>query len=431
MKRIYKNVTVLDGTKNMKIQENMMLVVEDGKIVSIERNNAELSGENVVDLKGKYLMPGLINLHVHIPATGYPKKKEGDNKKLAKLVMATRFTQNLAQKFLCNPSAKMELLSGCTTIRAVGGVGHIDSRMRDQINEGIIDGPRVVACDYALTVPGGHMEGTVAIGVDKDEDFISLISENAATGADWIKIMITGGVLDATVPGEPGEMKMNAHQVKVCCDKAHQLGLKVCAHVESPMGIKVALENGVDSIEHGASVDAETVQLFKEKGSCLVCTISPAVPLSKFPQEISGANDVVKYNTEVLFDGILEATRKCLDAGVTVGLGTDTGCPFVTHYDMWRELEYLHKLVNVDRKECLHIATQVNAEILGLGKETGTIEVGKSADFIVSDKNPLEGFDALRNLERVVLRGKEYIQPVIKKNEACETNLDAYLASLN
>jgi len=322
------------------------------------------------------------------------------------------------------------LMSGCTTIRAVGGVDHFDTQIRDEINAGKIVGPRIIACDQAVTIPNGHMEGTVAVGCQSDEDFIKNIEENVKAGVDWIKIMITGGVLDATVRGEPGEMKMNAHQVKICCDTAHKHGLKVCAHTESPMGIKVALENGVDSIEHGAKIDDETLKLFKKTKKALVCTISPAVPLAKFDPSVSKASEVQVFNTEVLFEGILDATKKCIDNDVPVGLGTDVGCPFVTHYDMWRELEYLHKLVHVDRTTSLYCATLSNAQILGIDKETGSLEKGKSADFIVSSKNPLDGFDALRKLDYVVFKGKEYKDPVVEKNEICEKYLDEYMETL-
>lgn len=425
MKKLYKNATILDGTKNMKEYVGNILV-EDGVIKKV--GNVEEDCESV-DLNGKYIIPGLINLHVHVPASGFPKKKETDNKKLVKILMSTGFTKWLGKKIMEEPMVKTELLSGTTTFRAVGGAGHFDSQTRDKINAGKIVGPRMVVCDSAVTIPGGHMEGTVALGCNSDEEFVKAIEDNVKAGVDWIKIMITGGVLDCTVVGEPGEMRMNAHQVKLCCDTAHKHGLKVSAHTESPEGIKVAIENGVDTVEHGAAMSDEVVKMAKEKGVTLVCTISPAIPLAKFDPAVSKATEAQVINTEVLLKGILEATTKCLESGVKVGFGTDVGCPFVTHYDTWRELEYAHRLVNINRKECLHMGTLVNAEVLGLEKETGSIEEGKSADFVVLDKNPLDGFDAIRNPELVVFKGKEYTEKP-KKNEICEKYLDEYLAKL-
>jgi len=426
MKKVYKNVNILNGTKNMELQENMMLTVEDGKITEIKQNDPSVEGE---DLKGKYIIPGLINLHVHTPGTGFPKKKQTDSKKVAKLMMSNKFLQNIGRK-MCKDAVQTELLSGTTTIRTVGGLAHFDSELRDKVNAGQLDGPRILSSDMAVTIPGGHMEGSVAFGASNNEEFVKFITENANYGVDWIKIMITGGVLDAKVRGEPGEVKMSPEQVKLCCDTAHALGKKVCAHVESPKGIQIALDCGVDSIEHGAQINDKIVEQFKKQNAVLVATLSPAVPLAKFDPKVTGGSEIQRFNSEVLLDGIIDATEDCIKAGVKVGLGTDTVCPFVTHYDMWRELEYVHFLCDMDRKYCLYLGTLNNAEILGVEKETGSIEVGKSADFIIIDKNPLEGFDTIRNPKAVVFKGKEFNNPQVKKSPICEEKLDEYLNSL-
>ena len=425
MKKVYKNVNILDGTKDMILQENMMITVEDGKITSIDKNDSSVEG---IDLKGKYLIPGLINLHVHTPGTGFPKKKQSDSKKLAKIIMSNGLTRYIGLK-ICESEIKTELLSGTTTIRTVGGLGTIDSKMRDKVKNGKIEGPRIISCDEAVTVPGGHMEGSVAYGAKDDEDFVRFINEMAKT-ADWIKLMITGGVLDAKVKGEPGEVKMSEEQVKLCCDTAHQLNKKVCAHVESPKGIEIALRAGVDCIEHGAVINEEILNQFKKLNRVLVCTLSPAIPLAKFDQEVVGGDEIQRYNAEVLLEGIIEATKTCYAAGVKVGLGTDTCCPFVTHYDMWRELEYAHYLCGFDRKTCLYLATLNNAEIIDIDKQTGSIEKGKAAEFIVVDNNPLDGFDTIRNPYLVVKGNDEFLQPKIKKSDVAEKYLDAYLESL-
>ena len=413
----------------MVLKENLMMLVEDGFIRKIAPS-IEGKVDRVVDLKGGYLLPGLINLHVHIPANGFPKKKEADRRKLVRLVTSSRFTEKLAQKLLCNDNVKTELLSGCTTIRAVGGVGHIDSMIRNDIEKGKIPGPRLLVSDYAVTIPNGHMEGTVAVGATTPEEFEAYIEDNVRHGVDWVKIMITGGVLDAKVKGEPGEMKMTPDQIRLCCDIAHRLGKKVCAHVESPQGVEAALANGVDCIEHGSYMSDEAIALFKQTNAFEVCTLSPAIPLARFDSSVSNAAEIVQYNSEVLLEGIISGVRKCLENKVTVGLGTDTGCPFITHYDMWRELEYFHKLCGVSRSFALYTATLVNARILGLDHVTGSVEEGKAADFIVCTKDPLDGFDALRKLELVVAQGKEYEHPQIKKSPECETALDNFIKTL-
>ncbi len=422
----YKNVTILDGTKDMKLQKDMMITVTGGKISSIKKNDPNVEGK---DLGGKYVIPGLINLHVHTPGNGFPKKKQTDSKKIAKLVMSNRLFQLIGKK-LCKDAIKTELLSGTTTIRTVGGLGHFDSELRDMVSSNKLIGPRIISCDSAITVPGGHMEGSVAYGALDDDDFVRFIADNVNAGVDWIKIMITGGVLDAKIKGEPGEMKMTPEQVKLCCDTAHRLGKKVCAHVESPKGVEVAIANGVDSIEHGSSMDDRLVKIIKDENRVLVCTLSPAIPLAKFDPAITGGNDIQRYNSEVLLEGIIDATKKCLKAGAKVGLGTDTVCPFITHYDMWRELEYVHYLCDVDRKDALYLATLNNAEIIDVDKETGSIEVGKYADFIVVNDNPLDGFETIRNPELVVFKGQEFNKPQVKKSPEAEEKLDEYLQSL-
>ena len=426
MKKIYRNVNILDGTEDMKLQEGMKVTVEDGIIISISKNDASTEGE---DLGGRYMIPGLINLHVHLPGSGFPKKKQTDSRKLAGLIMSNALLREIG-KTICRSSLKTQLLSGTTTIRTVGGLGHMDSDLRDQIKAGKTIGPRLISSDQAVTVPGGHMEGSVAYGAKDEQDFVRFIKDNAGYGTDWIKIMITGGVLDAKVKGEPGEMRMMKQQVKLCCDTAHQLGKKVCAHVESPKGIETALDCGVDKIEHGAAMDDELLKKFKDSSSVLVCTLSPAVPLAKFDPVVTGGNEIQRYNSEVLLEGITEATKKCLKEGIKVGLGTDTVCPFITHYDMWRELEYVHYLCGIDRKTCLYLATLNNAEIIDLDKQTGSIETGKAAEFIITDKNPLDGFDTIRKPYMVVCGEKEYLQPKVKKSDTAEQYLDGYLHSL-
>ena len=426
MRTTYKNVNILDGTKDMQLQENMMITVTGGKITEIKKNDPNVEG---IDLGGKYIIPGLINLHVHTPGNGFPKKKQTDSKKVAKIVMSNKLFQQIG-KYLCKNAVKTELLSGTTTIRTVGGLGNIDSELRDKVSANKLLGPRIISCDQAITIPGGHMEGSVAYGALDDDDFVRFIANNVNAGCDWIKIMITGGVLDAKVKGEPGEMKMTPEQVKLCCETAHRLGKRVCAHVESPKGVEVAIENGVDSIEHGSAMSDEIVKKFKELNRVLVCTLSPAIPLAKFDPTVTGGNDIQRYNSEVLLEGIIDGTKKCIKAGVKVGLGTDTVCPFVTHYDMWRELEYAHYLCELDRKYCLYLATLNNAEIIDVDKETGSIEIGKSADFIVVNDNPLDGFDTIRNPEMVVFKGQEYKNPKVKKSPEAEARLDEYLASL-
>ena len=239
--------------------------------------------------------------------------------------------------------------------------------------------------------------------------------------------MITGGVLDAKEKGVPGELKMPPEMVKAVCDKAHEAGYTVAAHVESPEGVRVALENGVDSIEHGAKPDEHIIELFRERGAFLCTTISPALPYALFDRSVSNASEVEQYNGNVVFEGIIECAKAALENDIPVVLGNDVGCPWITQYDFWRELYYFHKFVGVSNSFALYTATARSAELAGLGDVTGTIAKGKSADMIVTAENPLDDLRALRNVEKVIARGKFYDNPKFKKNPIVAAELDKFM----
>lgn len=419
------NANIISGKLNDGVQSGKYVIVEDGKIAKITSDKAAINGLKVVDLDGKYLLPGLINLHVHLPGSGMPKDTKKQNKKTVRMLMNHALTKYIVYR-MCANYAKVELMSGVTTIRTVGGLDDIDSRIRDNGAKGKLKAPRVLASNMAVSVKDGHMAGLLAYEAKDPEDGRRYVREIAKTNPDLIKLMITGGVLDAKKEGEPGVLRMSPEIVKACCDEAHKLGFKVAAHVESPLGVTVALEGGVDTIEHGANVGEHEIELFKQNGSAHVLTISPTIPLCMFDLSVSGGTPLHKVNGKVVFEGMLDCARKCLENDIPVGLGTDTACPFVTHYDMWRELRYFQKYLGVSNEFAIHTATEVNAKIAGIDSETGTIEEGKSADFMVVDGNPLKNLEALRNPKAVALRGEMINNPKVKKFQYVEDELDLY-----
>lgn len=429
MKQAFINGVILSGAKDMVPVENKIIFVEDGKISKIDdkgTDSAQLADCKVVDLKNQYIMPGLINLHVHLAGSGKPKKKASDPVKLVKLITSNALTNALGRKLVAG-FAKTQLLSGTTTIRTVGGIADYDTTIRNKINDGKIDGPRILASNMAVSVPGGHMAGSLGYEVTSIEEAVECVNKIAVDKPDLIKLMITGGVMDATVVGEPGVLRMKPEFVRAACDRAHELGFKVAAHVESPAGVLVALQNGVDSIEHGAKPNDEIIEAFKKSGAFHVSTLSPALPYALFDRSISHATYEQNENGKIVFNGIMECAKACLENGIPVGLGNDTACPYVTHYDTWRELYYFVKYCGVTPSFALYSATLLNAQLAGIDKETGSIEVGKSADMIVTKENPLENLETLRNLSMVVMRGKIFDNPKVRKLKEVEAELDKFL----
>lgn len=427
MKYAIINGKILNGKKDMSAEEGLCVLVDGEKISKIlPLREANTEGYKIIDLNGKYLMPGLINMHVHLAGNGKPQKKQRDNEKLVKTIMSTALTRAIAYKMVSG-FAKTELMSGVTTIRTVGGLADFDTKLRDDILKGKKAGPRIIAANQGISVPGGHMAGSVAIAARSVDEALEILEKGKSEGIDIVKLMITGGVLDAKEKGVPGELKMPPETVKAICEKAHAEGYKVAAHVESTEGVKVALENGVDSIEHGAKPTGEIIELFKKRHAFLCTTISPALPYALFDRSVSNASDVEKYNGKIVFEGIIACAKAAIENDIPVVLGNDVGCPWITQYDFWRELYYFHKYVGVTNAFALYSATSLGAEMAGIGSETGTIEEGKFADMIVTAKNPLDDLRALRRIETVIARGKVYDKPKVKINKRVERELDKYL----
>ena len=432
MKYVFTNGKILNGTKDMQVQEGQVILVENERITELlpaeeaGKRNLTASGYEEIDLQGKYILPGLINMHVHLAGNGKPQKKQRDNEALVKKIMSNGLTKAIAYNMVCG-FAKDELYSGVTTIRTVGGLGDFDTRLRDDIAAGKKPGPRILAANEGISVPGGHMAGSVAIAADSVEEALQHLETSKTQKVDLVKLMITGGVLDAKEKGVPGELKMAPEMVKAVCDKAHTMGYMVAAHVESPEGVKAALKNGVDSIEHGAKADEEMISLFKEHNAFLCTTLSPALPYALFDRFITNASEVEQFNGNVVFEGIIDCAKAAIANDIPVVLGNDVGCPWITQYDFWRELYYFHKYVGVSNAFALYTATCRGAEMAGIGDITGTLESGKCADMIVVEKNPLEDLRVLRNADMVIAQGKVLRAPKVKKKQIVETELDKFL----
>lgn len=239
MKYAFTHGKLLDGTKDMQVQEGLCVLTDRERISAIVPEGTPLDSYTVVDLQGRYLMPGLINMHVHLAGSGKPQKKQRDNEKLVRTILSTALTRKIAYQMVCG-FARTELMSGVTTIRTVGGLVDFDTRLRDEIAAGRRVGPRILAANEGISVPGGHMAGSVAVAAHSIPEALAQLDAAEAQGVDLIKLMITGGVMDAKKKGVPGEMKMPPEMIKAVCDRAHAAGYRVAAHVESPQGARGA-----------------------------------------------------------------------------------------------------------------------------------------------------------------------------------------------
>lgn len=427
----FTHATVLDGTENMEPLVNATVCVEDDRIVAVgsARTTVPPAGAREIDLAGAYLLPGLVNLHVHLCGSGKPMSAGGAGDLIDKVTgnpLGRRYLRHTLRKH-----AQQQLASGVTTVRSVGDPGFADVEVRDAIMAGRYVGPRLVTSGVGVTVPGGHGAGLFAHVASTPEEARDIVRTCFARNCDLVKLFITGGVFDAEREGEPGVLRMSPQIARAACDEARKLGLRTAAHIESTEGVRVGLEAGVDTIEHGAPLDDKLVALFKSNGagrtSSLTCTISPALPFVELSPEKTQSSEIQKANGRIVFDGIVCAAQQALAAGIPVGLGTDSSCPYVTQYDMWREVVYFERIVGASRLCALHTATLGNARILGLGNETGSVEPGKAADLIVLDENPLDNLEALRRVRMVMARGQLNERPQVKHQPELDAELDRFL----
>lgn len=432
MAYVFTHAIVLDGTADMEPRPNTTVVVNDeGRIAAIGAADETTAPANAqeIDLKGAYLVPGLVNLHVHLCGSGKPTSAGAAGDLIDKVVRNPIGMWYLRR--VIKRHAQQQLASGVTTVRSVGDPGFADVDVRDAINAGKYQGPRLLTSGVGVTVPNGHGAGLFAHIAKTPELAREIVRDCFARKCDLVKLFITGGVFDAEKEGEPGVLRMSPEIAAAAVDEAHKLGMATAAHIESAEGVRVGLEAGVDTIEHGADLTPELIALFKENGvgrkSSLTCTVSPALPFVELDPEKTHSTEIQKVNGNIVYKGIVHAAQAALEAGVPVGLGTDSACPYVTHYDMWREVVYFERVVGAPRKLALHTATLGNARILGLGDETGSIEAGKAADLIVLDENPLNNLEALRQVKMVMARGKLVSRLSVKHLPEIDRELDAFL----
>ncbi|MHA1230159.1 MAG: amidohydrolase family protein, partial [Candidatus Helarchaeota archaeon] len=433
----FVNCTIFDGRVNSEIIPDGVILIHlkkegNKKFGYIEKvgkkSEIEISEKyKIIDLKDKFVIPGLINAHAHLTGDGKPRKITTKSEKEIKrlLWIARRWIGKKLIKMMMKRNLKNALNSGVTAIRALGDPYYYDLEIRDEIEKGKFLGPRLLVAGKALCITGGH-GWYMAHVVDSPWEARKAVRENVRKGVDVIKLISTGGVMDSKRLGEAGRPQMTIEEISAACDEAHRAGLLVAAHAESILGVKEALLGGVDTIEHGADLDEECIKLFKENPktlrgyASLIPTLSAPINISEWSTKELEMSEIQLQNTLLIKDGIINGFKKAVKNNISIGVGTDATVTFVTHYDFWRELVFMAQYGNLEPKQVIHLATLGNARILGIDNITGSIEPSKSADFVVLNGNVLEDLNYLEKPYMIVIRGRIINRPKIRKIKKIE-----------
>ncbi|QPZ38481.1 metal-dependent hydrolase family protein [Paramicrobacterium chengjingii] len=429
------HVTVVTGDSDGTVMpDHTVLVAGDGTIERVGPTDGVdvPPGYRVIGGAGKFVMPGLINAHAHLFSDGKPLPPILLNDAAEKAVsvfmrspVGGRWLKRRAKKAVLT-----QMQTGVTTIRSLGDPGYEVVKVALEIDRGAYTGPRVIASGPLLAVSGGHGAPQIALISDNPWDARRNVRVNLRHGVTAIKIAATGGVTDAKVIGEAGRPQMTEEEMTAICEEAHNAGILVAAHAQSPQGIVAALRAGVDTIEHGASMTDEIIDLFTSNpralhgSSALVPTFMAALPIVTLPLKATGVTEINRANAVMVLDEMRRGVADALDNDIALGMGTDSSLTFVTHYNTWREIDFVMRHGNVPAARALHAATQSNAKILGVDGVTGTVEAGKSADLIVTDANPLDDISTLAQPHAVAVGGSLLESPSVERFPEIDELLD-------
>ena len=348
----------------------------------------------LVDVSGKWLMPGLIDAHIHICYNG--------SESVFALLEKHRDELVLEAVDIC----KRTLSHGVTTIRDVGGEQFIEMSLRKAIDRGFIDGPRMKLSGRVISMTGGHAH-FIAREADGPDEMRKAAREQIKAGADLVKLMATGGT--ATPGQDIHASQLTVEEISAVTEVAHMMGRKVAAHCHGTGGIRNCMLGGVDTIEHGTYLDEETADMMVENGAALVLTLGAGNPdLESYP--LSPVQKADAERRKPMIEAGIKQIRGTIalarSKGIFLGIGTDAGGnPLAPHYfSMARELELLVDN-DLTALEAISIGTRNNAEILDMGADIGTVEAGKYADLLLLDADPLVDIRNLRQIAAVFKGG--------------------------
>ena len=396
---------IFDAPKGKLIKEQT-IVVEGNKIIQLQKGYIQPTGENttVIDLKNKTVLPGFIDMHVHIEneynATSY----------------INQFVDNDADTaYDAALYAQRTLLAGFTTVRDMGGSG-VNVSLRDAIAAGKVPGPRIFTAEKAIGTTGGHADPTngskkslmgdpgPAQGViNSPEDGKKAVRQRYKNGADCIKITATGGVLSVAKNGQNPQFTLE--EIKSIVSTANDYGMHVAAHAHGDEGMYRAVLGGVTTIEHGTLMSVRTMDLMKEKNAYLVATITAGKQVAEKAKIKGYFPDVVTPKALEIGPQIQDTFGRAYKRGVPIAFGTDAGV--YPHGLNALEFGYMVE-AGMPEVKALQSATITNARLLKSENELGQIAVGFYADIIATDSNPLEDIKTLESIPFVMKNGLVY-----------------------
>ncbi len=392
--------------KNGKVVNNMTIVVSGNSISQVLDGFVEpnSNGAEVIDLKDKTVMPGLIDMHVHIENETNPRR------------YIDRFTKNEADvAFGSVKYAKRTLMAGFTTVRDLGGSG-VNISLRNAIAAGEIKGPRIITAGKGIGTTGGHADPTN--GMRKDlmgdpgpkegvinsvDDAKKAVRQRYKDGADVIKITATGGVLSVAKSGENPQFTLE--EVKAICETAKDYGMTIAAHAHGDEGMRRAVLGGVTTIEHGTKMSEKTMELMIEMGTYYVPTITAG-------KQVMEKAKIPGYFPEIIVPKALEigpliqgTFEKAYKKGVKIAFGTDAGV--FPHGENGKEFGYMVE-GGMPAMEAIQSATMTNAKVLGMADQLGQLETGFIADIVATDDNPINDISTMERVSFVMKEGKVY-----------------------
>lgn len=388
---ILKNCTIIDCVGNEPFISD--IEIENGLITKIEN---DIQGEKIIDCAGKFLIPGLINLHVHINRRNVSRTQSSFRQGAPAIENGSDYHRIL----FAARNAWYELSRGVTTIRDLCSVGRTATALKEAFENKIIKGPRIYVCGMGIATIGGHethrYKGAVEIG--EIEKLPQAVENEIHLGADFIKAMASGGIGGMPEHEHPAKPELTEEELRIICETAHKHGKTVTVHAMGAMPVMNSLKAGVDGIEHGAHLSEEALEIMKERGVYYVPTASGIGAVAEKEKRNRNENLANIIFEEVVYPQ-LESIKKAHKNGILIGAGTDT------LGDMISELLVLTK-AGLSNLEALQSATLNAAKILG-NQNIGTVEKGKIADLVLLNKNPLDNLNNLKELDTVFFGGEE------------------------